>query len=324
MSTTAWRAGAFLAAVSLVFPGALVMSAPAGAAASVIRVAGDFVGDDRDEIFEYRPGNGSDIMYYGYTKDSGSVQTGGAYSFSVVNTYTPFAGDFDGDGKDELFFFGPGNAGDFIWDFDDVGGKVQTPKTQGGLYLPVVGDFDGNGIDDIFWYAPGSAPDELWEFLPGPGLPHQRHDFRNFTGDYVPLAGNFSADSGDEIILYGRGAIADHRVDFEPGTFTPIVTGAEPITYPDHQPVTLDTRGDGITDILFYNAATIHDPLWNFLAEGGPAKHNEQISGTYATAAGDLFGDGYEDVFWFGSTSSMVWDWEGGRHPTVRGFGVST
>jgi len=314
------RAVAWVVFLALTGSSAAVLSGVAEAAPTVVRVAGDFVEDERDEIFEYRPGNGSDIMYVGYTKDGGTVHNQNSYTLPVLHTYAPFAGDFDGDGKDELFFFGAGDGGDFIWDFTEITSKREVPKTQGGLYLPVVADFNGNGIDDILWYAPGAAPDEIWEFLPD--LTHRTHAIRNFTGDYVPLAGNFTGDGGEDVIFYGRGETADHLVDFEPGSFTPAVGSFGPLTGSDHRPFTLDAYGDGWTDIVFYNAGAPVDPVWNFTPER-IWKHNEQALGTYTPVSGDFFGDGYEDIFWFGNTSSSIWDWEGGEHPVPRSFGTS-
>jgi hypothetical protein len=85
----------------------------------------------------------------------------------------------------------------------------------------------------------------------------------------------------------------------------------------------LDAYGDGWTDILFFTPATTDDPLWNFTPDGGIQKHNEHTSGDWQPVAGDFFGDGYDDIFWFGSASSLFWDWEGALHPVSRPFGVS-
>jgi hypothetical protein len=84
-----------------------------------------------------------------------------------------------------------------------------------------------------------------------------------------------------------------------------------PLTGENHQPFTLDSRGDGWSDIFFYNPGTTIDPYWDFTPD--PAnrivKSNEQVNGTYGPVAGDFFGDGCDDVFWFGTSSSVIWNW---------------
>jgi hypothetical protein len=196
-------------------------------------------------------------------------------------------------------------------------------SSQGGLYVPIVGDFNGNGIDDILWYAPGTVADQIWEFRAGPGFPHTVHTAPHINATYRPVAGNLTGDAGDEVIFYGPGSTVDYLWHFEPGTFTPVSTRLDPqLTGPDHRPITLDAYNDGWTDILFYNAGTTIDPFWNFTPAWPPKRHDEQAIGTYTMVTGDFFGDGYDDVFWFGSASSF-WDWTGGLHPTPRGFGVS-
>lgn len=311
------RAAALVAGLA-----AAISVAPAANAATTVKhVAGNFVGDGRDEIFEYRSGSGPDYLFAEFTKDSGRVQYV-PYGFPVTGAYTPFAGDFDGDGHDELFLYGAGPSPDHIWDFVDVTTKTQIEVSQGSLYFPVVGDYNGDGIDDILWYAPGVVADEIWEFLPGGTFQHTVHPI-TLTGDYVALPGNFTGDGGDDVILYGRGDIADHLVDFEPGSFAYVISDFGPLTGDNHRPFTLDAYDDGWTDILFYNTAATADPLWNFTPPSGAIqKHNEQATGTFDTASGDFFGDGYDDVYWFGSTTSVIWDWAGGVNPVVRGFGV--
>jgi FG-GAP-like repeat len=290
-------------------------SSSAGAATTVVHIAGNFVGDDRVEIFEYRAGTGADYLYANFSKETGSV-TYNQYSFIVPGTYTPFSGDFDGDGHDELFWYGGGDGADHLWKFTDVTSFTQHEIPQGSLYFPVPGDFDGDGADEILWYAPGTVPDEIWDFAPGDVTRHTVQPI-TITGDYVALAGNFTGDGAEDVILYGRGDIADHLFDFDPGSLTPTRTPFGPLTGADHRPFTLDSRADGWTDVFFYQPGTDGDPYWNFTA-AGIQKTVERVDGTYDTATGDLFGDGNDDIFWFGRASS-VWDW----HQTATGLTVT-
>jgi hypothetical protein len=317
--TISLRAAAGLCCVLV---SAVCQATPAAAATTVKHIAGNFVGDSAVEIFEYRPGSGADYMFANFRKVFGSV-TYNAFSFVVNGTYSPFAGDFDGDGHDELFFYGGGENPDVLWKFTDVTSYTQFLIPQGSLYRPVPGDFDGDGADEILWYAPGTVADEIWDFAAGDLTRHTVHPI-TITGDYVPLAGNFTGDGGEDVIFYGRGDIADHLFDFDTGSLVPTRSSFGPLTGTDHQPFTLDTRNDGWTDIFFYDPGTAADPYWNFTPTG-IEKALEHVDGTYDPVAGDLFDDGHDDVFWFGRTSS-IWDWymtPTGLTVAHRPFGVS-
>ncbi len=86
---------------------------------------------------------------------------------------TPLEGDFDGDGKGDVFWYQAGSTQDSFW-WGTSGGQPQvTVQNVRGTYKPFVGDFDGNGKDDIFWYAAGTAMDYFWYFT-GRGHLHQR------------------------------------------------------------------------------------------------------------------------------------------------------
>jgi hypothetical protein len=315
--------GALLVGVVLVgglLAGAVALPArPAGAAATVFRVAGNFVGDASLEIFEYRPGAGSDYLLVLARLPDGISAT--PYDHYLTGTYSPFTGDFDGDGHDELFLYGPGDHPDHIMAFEGLTGRALTPVTVNGLYFPVVGDFTADGADDILWYAPGAAPDTIWEFNPG-SLVYAAAPI-NITGDYVPLSGAFSDDGTDDVILYGRGSAADHLFDFQPGSTVPNRLGFGPLTGDHHRVFTLDTRADGWTDIFFYNPGAATDPYWN-LTPTGPSKSTMTVGGTYTPVAGDFFGDGHDDVFWFGATSSL-WDFHStGSGVTYRVYPFGT
>lgn len=52
-------------------------------------------------------------------------------------TYRPVIGDFDGDGRDDLFWYAPGSGADVVWWGRSTAagfGTVDTPKTVNGTY----------------------------------------------------------------------------------------------------------------------------------------------------------------------------------------------
>ncbi|MGH9233683.1 MAG: FG-GAP repeat domain-containing protein [Acidimicrobiales bacterium] len=74
----------------------------------------------------------------------------------------PLTGDFDGDRRVDIFWYGPGSAPDHHWYGQSnlqFGGR---PIAINRTYQPIIGDFDGDRRSDIFWYAPGSASDIIY------------------------------------------------------------------------------------------------------------------------------------------------------------------
>jgi len=79
-------------------------------------------------------------------------------------SHTPFAGDFDGNGVDDIFFYTPGSAADPMW-FNTTGtfAGTRVNRSVDGTYVPAAADFDGNGVDDAIWFSPsGATGDPLW------------------------------------------------------------------------------------------------------------------------------------------------------------------
>ncbi|HEY3832465.1 MAG TPA: VCBS repeat-containing protein [Acidimicrobiia bacterium] len=117
---------------------------------------------------------------------------------SLGGNYQPIAGDFDGDGRDDVFLYAPGTAQDYVaYANASRGSFTKVPVAVNGSYRPFVGDFNGDGISDVFWYGPGDAPDWIW----------YGHSNRTFTtrmmsisGDYQPTAGDFNCDGRTDIV----------------------------------------------------------------------------------------------------------------------------
>lgn len=196
---------------------------------------------------------------------------------------TPLAGDFDGDGRDEVAVFMDGywmidvnRSG--TWDETDLLAKLGDSEDR-----PVVGDWDGDGKDDIGIYGP------IWERDPEaierePGLPNP--DNNPFTKPKnVPPVG-LDATNGARILKltsHGqqRADVVDHVFGIDDG---------------EKVPVTGDWNGNGIRSI-----GTFEDGMWRMDVNGdGEFDHNDRSArfgrGGDIPLVGDFNGDGVEQI----------------------------
>ena len=89
---------------------------------------------------------------------------------TVNGFYTPIPGDFDGDRRSDVLWYGPADAHDALWYGSENAGVFSDAATSvSGTYTPIPGDFNGDGRADILWYGPGDAYDSLWLGLTGLG-----------------------------------------------------------------------------------------------------------------------------------------------------------
>jgi hypothetical protein len=119
--------------------------------------SGDVNGDGRDDIAFYEPGAAADPLWHGRAVRS-EIGPGFQTNLGINSTYEPFSGDMNGDGRDDVFWYGPGGAADRIWwgqptfaAFPQTG----TTTTVSGYYKASIGDFDGNGYEDPYWFSFG-------------------------------------------------------------------------------------------------------------------------------------------------------------------------
>ncbi len=253
------------------------------------------------------------------SKQGNSVFAVGAH-LSVNGLYVPIAGDFNGDGKADIFWYGPGSTPDSIWYSNGSGFHNGAAVAVNGTYKPIVGDFNGDGKADILWYAAGPAPDSLW-LGTASGFTHGAAV--NINGTYKPVVADFNGDHSDDIVwdnvgtqqqvIWYGGAAGFHQNTVAlfgaPGT---VLHG--------------DFNGDGFGDAFFYQAGAAKEHLWLGSASGPTNAPAPSINGTYTPIAGDFNGDGKADIFWYApgpGTDSM---WYGsatglhvGPHDAVNG-----
>jgi hypothetical protein len=236
----------------------------------------------------------------------------------VTGSYRPFTGDFDGDGRADIFWYAPGSAADSIW-FGRGGTSFERlARPVSGNYLPFTGDFNGDGRSDIFWYGPGSGPDSVW-LSRGDGT--FSGAARPVDGVYEPLVGDYDGNGRTDVFWYAPGSPASSPDRMWRWAADGTVTQTALPVSGSYDPLVGDFDGDARDDLFLYGAGSYPDHLWFGTAAGGFTKTLRPVSGVYEPFVGDFDGDGVEDVFWYapGSAGDPVWY---GR--TSRTFAAST
>lgn len=296
----------------------------------------------RQHVMELSPDPRSGVRVVRRYVDNGAAGDGvwshrsdGTYratNLRVGGNYIPAAGDFTGDGRDDIVWYGPWDRPDSMWTGTGTGGSFGTAALdQRGTFLPLAGDFDGDGDGDIYWYQPGPDPkvadpccnyepnarkDELW--LGGSSGWTKRTLSQPWTA--APSVGDFNGD-GRTDILWARPGPASDAIWFFDANGVPRSQAITVHGY--YRPVVGDFDGDGIDDIFWYGPGKIADGVWWFRPDGTYTRTFPVVNGTqYRPFAGDFDGNGRDDIIWYapGPGNDFRWDNLGrdGRHGDVQ------
>jgi hypothetical protein len=252
--------------------------------------------------------------------------------------YVPITLDINGDGRNDVFWYGPGAIADSIWLGKADGTFSNKAVNVAGTYEVSVGDVNGDGRDDILWYQ-AAGTGSVW-------LGKADGTFTNggaFTrpAGATPLVLDRTGTGRSEILWYGPGGVADtwwtwngRSFSATPasvsGTYTPIVgdfdgdgrddifwyakgsgsssvwlhtaTGVRSIAQTvgnDYQPFVGDFDGDGRDDIVWYQPGTVTDAVWFGGAAGAFTKQSFVVNVDYQPVVADLQGDGRDDIIWY-------------------------
>lgn len=274
---------------------------------------------------------GTDVLVWGYRdRPDGIVHiepdgAGGAITsvtpITVTGAYNALVGDYDGNGIDDVLWYGYGLAPDSLWLFRPDGSHTSRSTSVNGHYDPIVVEATGDAHDDILWYAPGSDADSLWIF--GPNAGHTSRGLR-IDGSYRPLVGHFRetpAGTSQEQILWSDRDGPDSMWTFTAGGHTsrllPNVDRA--------QPVVGDFFGNGRDAVYWYRPGSSFEDLTTFAADGTPTlRPAPGVNGEYEPVVGDLDGDGRDDIAWTSQGTAFVWmlNWSGtgySQYPIATG-----
>src|SRR5689334_10703642 len=130
--------------------------------------------------------------------------------------FSGVAGDFNGDGRDDIATFTRGAAADVYVALSNGSSFVGTGVKWHnyfavGTELPTVGDFNGDGRDDIATFTRGAAADAYVALSTGSSFSGTGIKWHNYfaAGSEIPGTGDFTGDGRDDIVTFTRGAAAD-------------------------------------------------------------------------------------------------------------------
>ncbi|MEV6599196.1 VCBS repeat-containing protein [Actinoplanes sp. NPDC051346] len=227
--------------------------------------------------------------------------------------FSGVAGDFNGDGKDDIVTFTRGAAADVYVALSNGSSFLGTgwkwhDYFAVGTETPLVGDFNGDGKDDIATFTKGAAADVYVALSNGSSFVGTGVKWHNFfaVGTETPAVGDFNGDGKDDIATFTRGAAADVYVALSNGSSF-IGTGWKWHNFfavGSEIPAVGDFNGDGKDDIATFTrgaAADVYVALSNgssFLGTGWKW-HNYFAVGTELPSVGDFNNDGRDDIVTF-------------------------
>ena len=86
-------------------------------------VLADVSGDFKADLILYQPGSAIDVLWRGYGPEAPFFARESA-NLGITGNFLPTPGDWNGDGTDDLFLYGPGSAPDRIWRSNDPAWRV--------------------------------------------------------------------------------------------------------------------------------------------------------------------------------------------------------
>ena len=225
----------------------------------------------------------------------------------------PVAGDWDGDGRDEIGVWYNANFwldynGNGVWDAD-----IDRKYTFGNsACTPVTGDWNGDGRDKIgVWYNAS-----FWLDYDGNGLWDADIDRKYIFGNSActPVTGDWNGDGRDEIgVWYNASFWLDYDGDgvFDSGIDRKYTFGNSACT-----PVTGDWNGDGRDKIgVWYNADFWLDYDGDGVWDSGVDSKYTFGNSACTPVTGDWNGDGRDEIgvwynadFWLDYDGSGVWN----------------
>ncbi|MEU6720278.1 FG-GAP-like repeat-containing protein [Nonomuraea sp. NPDC046802] len=277
----------------------------------------DFDGDGKDDIVTFTHGTGADVYV---AKSTGGDFVGTSvkwHDFFGLGGETPYTGDFDGDGKDDIVTFTHGTGADVYVAKSNGNGFGPGEKWHDffspGGEIAAVGDFNGDKKDDIVTFTRGGNADVYVATSNGSGFNagEKWHDFFALNGEF-PAVGDVDGDGKDDIVTFTRGTTNDVYVALSTGNgFGPAKKVHDHFAPAGEQPRVGDFDGDGKADIAAFTSNNLAD-VYVAKSTGSGFGPGEKWHDFFAPAGefpytGDYDGDGKDDIVTFtrGTTNDV-------------------
>jgi glucose/arabinose dehydrogenase len=274
-------------------------------------LTGDFDGDDRDDIAQFHPSNGT--WWVSRSTGTGFSTTKWA-DFTTASGWTEqLVGDFDGDGRDDIANYFPGNGSWWVSRSTGAGfttGKWANFSTRTGWQTHLVGDFTGDGKDDIASFHPSNG---TWWISRSTGTGFVTRlwaDFSTAQGWVSQLAGDFNGDGREDIAQFhpSNGTWWVSRstgTSFATGLWADFHTPSGWITQ-----LAGDFNGDGRDDIANFHSS--NGTWWVSRSTGSGFATSlwadyTTVSGWTTQAVGDFDGDGRDDIVNYHNSNGTWW-----------------
>jgi Protein of unknown function (DUF2961)/FG-GAP-like repeat len=226
--------------------------------------------------------------------------------------------DVNGDDRDDAVVFTQGAAAD-VRIATSTGSAFGNPVLGHDYFcldgeVPRTGDVNGDGRADIVTFTRGEAADVYVALSNGAGFGASAkwHDFFAVGAEY-PELGDVNGDGMADLITFTLGGAGDVYVALSTGTgFGPGVKWQDNFGYGAERPAVGDFDGDGRDDVAVFTGGAQGD-VYVSLSNGVSFVqeawlwHNNFAVGTEVAGAGDVNGDGRDDVVTFtrGSTGDV-------------------
>ena len=221
--------------------------------------------------------------------------------------------DFNGDGRDDLYWHNNGSGNNVMWLMNGTQ-AVGSAAIGGDAIWRVIGndDFNGDGRADLIWHNGSDNTNVMWQMngtqvigssVLGGDATWSIVGNGDFNGDGRAdlVWHNSSTDSNVMWLMDGSQIIGSSVVGGD-ATWSIVGNG--------------DFNGDGRADLIWHNSSTDSNVMW--LMNGGQIIGSSVLGGdaTWSIVGNDDFnGDGRSDLIWHNSStdSNVMWLMNGGQ-----------